>query len=105
MNNEAPRPRAKNLPHTLTPSYITLSSGDIKDLPKTVTNLNLERCEELTGKEKRAMAQSNTLRTSPHVSHTHARAPPPLIMIRTPEHRQYRRSAKEYHVPQSPGVL
>ena len=45
---------------TLTPSYITLSSGDIKDLPKTVTDLNLARCEELTGKEKRAMAQPLT---------------------------------------------
>ena len=42
---------------TLTPSYITLSSGDIKDLPKTVTDLNLARCYELTGKEGRAMAQ------------------------------------------------
>ena len=57
----ASRPRAKNLPgNTLTPSYITLSSGDIKDLPKTVTDLNLALCEKLTGKEGREMAQSNT---------------------------------------------
>ena len=59
---DGPGPRAKNLPrNTLTPSYITLSSGDIKDLPKTVTDLNLARCEELTGKEKRAMARKATL--------------------------------------------
>ena len=48
---------------TLTPSYITLSSGDIKDLPKTVTDLNLALCEKLTGKEGRAMAQPLTLST------------------------------------------
>ena len=42
---------------TLTPSYITLSSGDIKDLPKTATDLNLQFCMKLTGKEGHAMAQ------------------------------------------------
>ena len=60
----APGPRAKNLPqNTLTPSYITLSSGDIKDLPKTVTDLNRKFCNKLTGKEGRAMAQPLTLST------------------------------------------
>ena len=53
MKAEAPGPRAKNLPQTLNPSYITLSSGDIKDLPKTITNLNVARCDKLTGKEGR----------------------------------------------------
>ena len=63
---DAPGSRAKNLPrNTLTPSYITLSSGDIKDLPKTVTDLNLALCEKLTGKEGRAMAQGRAQRTFP----------------------------------------
>ena len=51
---EAPEGRVQITFHeTLTLSYITLSSGDIKDLPKTVTDLNLARCEKLTGEEGR----------------------------------------------------
>ena len=74
MRAEALRPRAKNLPrNTLTPSYITLSSGDIKDLPKTVTDLNLALCKKLTGKEGRAMAQG-------HAQRTFQETLPPLIV-------------------------
>ena len=79
-----PQGRAQRTFHkTLTPSYITLSSGDIKDLPKTVTDLNLQFCMKLTGKEGHAMAQGRAQRTCLGTFHS-------LTRVHQSLHREHR---------------